>query len=423
MPGDHGLGDWLRRLESLDPARIEFGLERVLAVLGRLAVTPPAGRVFTVAGTNGKGSTVGFLDRCLRAAGYRVGRYTSPHLRRYTERVHVDGAEIAPGPLVTAFADVEAAAAGTPLTYFEFGTLAAFRAFGAAGCDAWVLEVGMGGRLDAVNAVDPDFSLITTIGLDHQEFLGDTIEAIAAEKAGILRAGRPSFYGDSPVPAAIRGRAAMLGSPLASFGEGFGCQVAARGWHWWGRGLRRDDLPPLTGWTAAQYRNAGLALAALEAFDPAAVPAAAALPGLLAEGLPPGRFQRCVRDGREWILDVAHNPQAAGALRAQLGTLPPADTTVVTALLADKAVAGFAAELAPLAARWVVCSLEGSRASPVARLLAGLAEAGIRGPAVADGPAEAFAAAAAATPPGGRIVVCGSFRLVGPALDWLGLYS
>jgi dihydrofolate synthase/folylpolyglutamate synthase len=382
---------------------------------------PPAGRVFTVAGTNGKGSTVGILDACLRAAGYRVGRYTSPHLRRYTERVHVDGAEIGPGPLVAAFADVEAAAAGTPLTYFEFGTLAAFRAFSAARCDAWVLEVGMGGRLDAVNAVDPDFSLITTIGLDHQEFLGTTIEAIAAEKAGILRAGRPSFYGDREVPDAIRSRAQALSSPLALCGEDFGCETGPEAWRWWGGAGRRDGLTLLPGWTGAQYRNAGLALAALQAFDPATVPGAAELPRLLAEGMPAGRFQRCGHGGHEWVLDVAHNPQAAAALRAQLAALPPADTTIVTALLADKAVAGFAAELAPLAARWIVCHLDGSRASPTERLVAGLADAGVHGAATARDPAAAFRAAAATTPPGGRIVVCGSFRLVGPALDWLGL--
>jgi dihydrofolate synthase/folylpolyglutamate synthase len=333
----------------------------------------------------------------------------------------VDGAEIGPGLLVAAFADVEAAAAGTPLTYFEFGTLAAFGAFTAARCDAWVLEVGMGGRLDAVNAVDPDFSLITTIGLDHQEFLGSTIEAIAAEKAGILRPDRPSFYGDRPVPGAIRRRAHALGSPLALCGEDFGCEAGPDRWRWWGGGARRDDLPLLPGWTGAQYRNASLAFAALQVFDPAAVPAAAELPRLLADGMPAGRFQRCVHGRHEWILDVAHNPQAAAALRDQLAALPPADTTIVTALLADKAVAGFAAELAPLATRWIVCHLDGSRASPTERLVAGLAEAGVRDALTAADPAAAFAAAAAATPPGGRIVVCGSFRLVGPALDWLGL--
>jgi dihydrofolate synthase/folylpolyglutamate synthase len=421
MPTTRGLEDWLRHLEALDPARMEFGLERVRAVLGRMAVAPPPGRVFTIAGTNGKGSTAGMLDRCLRAAGLRTGRYTSPHLRRYPERVHVAGREIDAAPLCGAFDDVAAAAGDTPLTYFEFGTLAALRAFTVARCDAWVLEVGLGGRLDAVNAVDPDFSLITTIGLDHQEYLGDTIEAIAAEKAGILRAGRPAFYGDSPVPAAIAARAASLRTPLALQGRDFGYRPGAGQWTWWCAGQRCDSIPAIAGWTATQYRNASLALAALAAFDPAAVPAGAPLAQLLVEGMPPGRFQRCQHAGHEWVLDVAHNPQAAGALRAQLSTLPPADTTIVTALLADKAVAGFAAELAPVAKRWLVCALAGSRASTETRLLHELAEAGIRHATAAGTPAAAFAQAQASTPPGGRIVVCGSFRLVGPALDWLGL--
>jgi dihydrofolate synthase/folylpolyglutamate synthase len=421
VPTTRGLEDWLRHLEALDPARMEFGLERVRAVLGRLAVAPPPGRVFTIAGTNGKGSTAGMLDRCLRAAGLRTGRYTSPHLRRYPERVHLAGREIDAPPLCAAFADVAAAAGDTPLTYFEFGTLAALRAFTVARCDAWVLEVGLGGRLDAVNAVDPDFSLITTIGLDHQEYLGDTIEAIAAEKAGILRAGRPGFYGDSPVPQAIAARAASLRTPLALQDRDFGYSPGAGQWSWWCAGQRCDSIPAIAGWTATQYRNASLTLAALAAFDPAAVPAGAPLAQLLVEGMPPGRFQRCQHAGHEWVLDVAHNPQAAAALRAQLATLPPADTTIVTALLADKAVAGFAAELAPVAKRWLVCALTGSRASTETRLLHELAEAGIRHARAAGTPAVAFAQAQASTPPGGRIVVCGSFRLVGPALDWLGL--
>jgi dihydrofolate synthase/folylpolyglutamate synthase len=421
MPAATSLEAWLRRLEALDPARIEFGLERVQAVLGRLAVAPPSGRVFSIAGTNGKGSTAGMLDRCLRGAGYRPGRYTSPHLRRYTERVHIAGREIGAGPLADAFADVAAAAGDTPLTYFEFGTLAALRAFTAAGCDAWVLEVGMGGRLDAVNAIDPDFSLITTIGLDHQAFLGDTIEAIAGEKAGILRAGRPAFYGDSPVPAAIAARAAALPTVLARQGQEFGYRPGAGEWDWWSADERRAAIPAIPGWTDAQYRNASLALAALAAFDRATVPAGARLAGWLAEGMPPGRFQRCLQGDHEWVLDVAHNPQAAAALRAQLATLPPAETTIVTALLADKAVAGFAAELSSVARRWVVATLEGSRASSGSRLRDELAGVGIAGAEVAGAPAAALARAAAVTPPGGRIVVCGSFRLVGPALDWLGL--
>lgn len=416
------LAEWLRRLEARNEAHIELGLDRVRAVLARLPVAPPAGRVFTVAGTNGKGSTTGILAAALAAAGLRTGLYTSPHLRRYTERVRIDGREIDAPALVAAFATVEAAAAGVPLTYFEFGTLAACVAFTTAGCEAWVLEVGLGGRLDAVNAIDPDWSLITTIGLDHQEFLGDTIEAIAAEKAGILRPGRPAFYGDAPVPGAIAARARECGAVLALAGVDFGQDRSSAGWEWWGAGLRRGPLATVPGWTDAQYRNAALALAALAVADPRLVPAATDLPAVLAAGMPPGRCQRVRHGHHEWVLDVAHNPQAAGVLAAQLAALPPADTTVVAGLLADKSVPGFVAALGSQAQRWVAAGLDGPRGQSADVLATALRAAGAPDVRAAPTPVSAFAAARAVTPAGGRIVACGSFRVVGPALDWLGLY-
>jgi dihydrofolate synthase/folylpolyglutamate synthase len=416
------LAEWLRRLEARNEARIELGLDRVRTVLDRLPVAPPSGRVFTVAGTNGKGSTTGILAAALAAAGVRTGHYTSPHLRRYTERVRIAGREIDAAGLVAAFAAVEAAAAGVPLTYFEFGTLAAAVAFTAGGCEAWVLEVGLGGRLDAVNAIDPDWSLITTIGLDHQEYLGDTIEAIAGEKAGILRPGRPAFYGDAPVPRAIAGRARELGTPLALAGTDFGYRPVGPGWEWWGSGQRRAGLPALPGWTDAQYRNGSLALAALAAADPRFVPAIPDLAGVLAAGMPAGRCQRLRHGPHEWVLDVAHNPQAAGVLAAQLAALPAADTTVVAGLLADKSVPGFVAALAPGTRRWIAAGLDGPRGQPAGTLAAELRAAGAGDVRAEPSPAAAFAAAVAATPAGGRIVACGSFRVVGPALDWLGLY-
>lgn len=416
------LADWLRRLEARNEARIELGLDRVRAVLARLPVAPPPGRVFTVAGTNGKGSTTGILAAALGAAGLRTGHYTSPHLRRYTERVRIAGREVDAAGLVAAFATVDAAAGGVPLTYFEFGTLAAAVAFTAAGCDAWVLEVGLGGRLDAVNAIDPDWSLITTIGLDHQEYLGDTIEAIAAEKAGILRSGRPAFYGDTPVPAAISARARELGTPLARAGADFGYRRVAATWGWWGAGLRREGLVLVPGWTDAQYRNASLALAALAAADPRLMPGAPDLVAVLMAGLPAGRCQRVRHGDHEWVLDVAHNPQAAGVLAAQLAALPLADTTVVAGLLADKSVPGFVAALASGARRWIAAGLDGPRGQSAEALAAALHAAGATDVRAAPSPAAAFAAAVAATPAGGRIVACGSFRVVGPALDWLGLY-
>jgi dihydrofolate synthase/folylpolyglutamate synthase len=415
------LDQWLRWQEGLSPRVIDLGLDRVREVARRLPLRPPAGRVFTVAGTNGKGSTVHFLEALLRAGGFRTGLYTSPHLLRYNERVRIGGREITDEALCAAFARVEEARGDVPLTYFEFGTLAAFLSFSAAGCEAWVLEVGLGGRLDAVNLVDPDFSLITTIGLDHQEWLGDSLEAIAAEKAGILRPGRPGFYGDEPVPAAIRERAESLGCRFQCLGADFRYIPGDRTWDWTGRHHRLRGLVRPSHWTGAQYRNASLALAALAELDPGLVAQAGPTGELLAATAPPGRFQRWQAE-HEWILDVAHNPQAAATLKAQLASRPPAETTVVTSLLADKAVTGFAAELATVASRWIVCPVADPRSSTPARMTAGLEEAGIRNVMAAPSPEAACELARRLTPPGGRIVVCGSFRVVAPALAWLGLY-
>lgn len=421
MAATRSLAGWLRRLEALNQAHVDLGLARVQSVLGRLPVKVPRQRVFTVAGTNGKGSTAGILDLCLRSAGYRVGRYTSPHLRRFNERIQIAGREIADDDLVAALAAVEVAAGDIGLTYFEFGTLAALAAFSRAGCDAWVLEVGLGGRLDAVNAIDPDLSLITTIGLDHQEYLGDTIEAIAAEKAGILRSGRPALFGDAPVPQAIVDQAARLGAPLACFGREFGYRFAATHWEFWSGTTARTGLPLIQGWTGAQYRNASLALTGLAAADIGLLPPAGALAAILPVALPSGRFQGHHRPPHDWILDVAHNPQAAAVLAAQLATLPAADTTVVVGLLADKSVSGFVAGLQSQAHRWIATGLEGPRGQGAADLAAGLEAAGAVAVTAAGSPAEAFTRAVQETPAGGRIVVCGSFRIVGPALELLGL--
>ncbi len=417
------LAEWLRWQESLHPRPIELGLDRVRDVAARLGVRPPSGLVFTVGGTNGKGSTVALLEAFLRRAGRRVGTYTSPHLVEYHERVRVDGVNVADATLVAAFARVEAARAGVALTFFEFGTLAAFAVFQAADCDDWVLEVGMGGRLDAVNAVDADFALITTVDLDHQDFLGTTIEEIAAEKAGIMRRGRPAFYGDWPVPAAVRTAAAAIGADLACLGEQFDFTPAQPGWCWRGRSCTLDDLryPPAA--TAAQLRNASLALAALERCDPRMLADCAAVSEILATVRPPGRFQTLEHGGRHWILDVAHNAQAAATLRDQLGTLPAAgDCTIVLGMLGDKSLDAFAETLGALADRWVTCQVDDPRARTGESIAARLDELGVREVHVAAGVEAALECAHRLSAPGGRIVVCGSFRIVGPALRWLGIY-
>lgn len=419
MGDPRSIDQWLDYLESLNPATIVMGLERVHEVAGRLALLPPPGAVFTVAGTNGKGSTARLLQVLLLGSGARPGLYTSPHLCRYQERIRIGEREIDDDALLAAFVAVEAARDSVPLTYFEFGTLAALKAFSLAGCDAWVLEVGMGGRLDAVNTIDPDYSLITTVDLDHQQWLGETVEAIAAEKAGILRAAGQGYYGDQPLPESIRRHAATLGLALRCQGVDFGYQRANGSWSWHGGGQRLESLPAPSWWSDAQYRNAALALAAWLDYRPGAAGELAAVVAALAAEPLPGRFQRLVRE-HEWLLDVAHNPQAAGVLRAQLQRLPAAsDCTLVLGLLGDKEVAGFAAPLAPLARRLILCAPEDPRAGDVAGVRAALERAGIAVDAAVAGPADAFALASRLTAPGGRIIVCGSFRVVGPALHWL----
>lgn len=416
------LPEWLRFQESLHPRWMDLDLGRVRDVADRLGVPRPAGPVFTVAGTNGKGSTVALLEAFLALEGRRVGAYTSPHLVEYNERVRVAGRTATDAELVAAFERVEAARGATPLTFFEFGTLAAFEAFRAGGCDAWVLEVGMGGRLDAVNVVDPDFAVITTVDLDHREYLGDTVEEIAVEKAGILRAGRPGFYGDWPVPKSLRAVAGRLGADLRCLGHDFDFTPSRPAWSWRGRRHAVEGLAWPPAGTPAQLRNASVVLAALEAYAPALLADAGAVGRIVAGVRPPGRFQRVER-GHEWILDVAHNPQAVATLRAQLDTLPPAsETTVVIGILGDKDLDAFVAALGDVARRWVCCSVEDARARDAASIAASLREL-VAGEVLAAGaPADALAEAAARTPRGGRIVVCGSFRVVGPALRWLGIY-
>jgi len=431
MTPSRSVADWLRWQESLNPRPVDLGLDRVRTVLARLGLAAPAGRVVTVGGTNGKGSTITLIHDVLRAAGGNPGLYTSPHLVRYNERIRIGDRPVADPALIRAFERVEAARGEVALTYFEFGTLAALVCLAEAGCDTWLLEVGLGGRLDAVNALDATVAVVTTIGLDHQEWLGDSIEAIAAEKAGIFRDGALALYGDSPVPAAIRRRAAELGAELRVLGTDFSYRRDAAGgwtWSWPGNpGVQRIDglrFPPH--WTPAQFRNATVALAVLARLAPNLPWTRELLNPVLLRSSPPGRFQ-VLRQGHEWVLDVAHNPQAAAVLRAQLATLPEAPggtagATIVLAQLADKAIADFVGELRQAAGRWVIAGVDDPRASNEAHMRAGLAAAGVAACAWEATPVAAFERARQLTPAGGRIVVCGSFRIVAPALEWLGLY-
>jgi dihydrofolate synthase/folylpolyglutamate synthase len=415
------LAAWLAYLETLHPRSIAMGLARVRDVHDRLAlrVDVPA---IVVGGTNGKGSTCAFLEAMLHAAGYRVGLYTSPHLLRYNERVRIAGSEAGDAALIAAFETVERArtsnAPATPLTYFEFGTLAALVLFGEARLDAIVLEVGLGGRLDAVNIIDADVSVVTSIDLDHLEWLGSTREAIGMEKAGILRAGRPAVCGDRDPPASLLAHASAIGAPLHRIGKEFDYVDERTQWRYRGPLGERYGLPVPALRGRYQLANASTALAALDLLgDRLPVDAGAVRAGLAGVTLT-GRFQ--VLPGRPTVvLDVAHNPHAAAVLSATLGDMGYHPRTLaVFGMLSDKDVDGVIDRMRARVDEWLVATLPGPRGAPTDVLAQRLRDRGVPADAVRTFPDVhgALHAARDGAHDTDRIVVFGSFLTVAAAL-------
>lgn len=419
------LTQWLDHLDRLHGQRITLGLERVRAVAQAMGPSvQPTCPVVTVAGTNGKGSTCAMLEAVYRAAGYRTALYTSPHLVRFEERARLNGQPLAEAQLVPSFAAVEAArhAAGDEaLSYFEFTTLACVHALLAQRPDVLILEVGMGGRLDAVNVWDADVAIVTSVDLDHMEYLGPDREAIGLEKAGIWRSGRPAIVSDPVPPRSVVARALEIGADLWLAGRDFRHDGDRQQWQWHGRARRYAGLayPALRG--ANQLINAAGVLAALEALQARLPVTAQAVRQGLATVEWPGRFQ-VVPGQPVLVLDVAHNPHAAAALAANLdamGFYP--QTQAVFGAMADKAIEPMLRHLDPLVDRWYFCDLPTPRAARAADLLQCWQRLGGRGERQAAqthaGPAQALTAALAETDPAGRIVVFGSFYTVGGVLQ------
>jgi dihydrofolate synthase/folylpolyglutamate synthase len=417
------LGEWLRWQETLHPSSIDLGLDRIWHTLQRLQWQRPACPVITVGGTNGKGSTVALTARILGAAGYRVGTFTSPHLLRYNERIAIDGREISDESLVAAFERIDAARGPDTLTFFEFNTLAALVVFETAGVDAIVLEVGMGGRLDAVNVVDADVAIVTSIALDHCDWLGHDVETIGREKAGIFRGGRPAIFGSREMPQSIAQHAAEVGADLLRLGVDFDWQRHDRTWSWRGRQRTHEGLPPPALNGESQFDNASAVLCALDCLSSRLPLDRAAIERGLHSVRLPGRFQVISRPGSpaEWIVDVAHNPAAARTLAKQLAARSSRGRTIaVCGILADKDIEGVAAELRDSFDAWVVVGLEGARAVPADTLAQRLAATGAKVEAVAADVLAGCSTAEALARPGDRIVVFGSFLTAGPALEFLG---
>ncbi len=406
------LDDWLRHLEQLHPQAIAMGLERVLRVKQALALNPGF-PIITVGGTNGKGSCCALLEAMLLHAGYRVGCYTSPHLLRYNERVRIGGREVDDGALCRAFERIEAVRGDTLLTYFEFGTLAAMLAFTAADIEVALLEVGLGGRLDAVNAFDADCALVVSVDLDHQDYLGGTRDAIGFEKAGIFRRGRPAICADAEPPPTLAARAREIGADLLLIDRDFGFAADQSQWRYWGPGGKRHGLPHPALRGAYQLANAAACITALDCMrDRVPVTAQDIRSGLLQTEIA-GRFQ--VLPGRpQVILDVAHNPHAARALAANLGSMPAAGRTIaVFAMLKDKDVAGVATAVKDRITHWFAATAEGPRGAPSQQLAAELQRAGVAAPVTqfADVPG-AWRAACNIAAENDKIIVFGSFLTV-----------
>ncbi|MBI3574558.1 MAG: bifunctional tetrahydrofolate synthase/dihydrofolate synthase [Gammaproteobacteria bacterium] len=414
------LSDWLAWIETLHPRKIELGLERVHAVLDRLRLRHPGYRVITVAGTNGKGSAAAMLEACLRAAGHRVGTYTSPHLIKYNERVRVDGVDATDVALCATFERIESARGETPLTYFEFGTLAAFDQFARAGIDVAVLEVGLGGRLDAVNAIDADAALVTSIGIDHVQWLGDTRAAIGREKAGVFRKDRPAICADPAPPASIAEVAQAVGARLYQRSRDFFVERGDSGWTWkYGNTVRAGlPVPALRG--DYQLDNAAGALMVFETLrDVLPVSQAHIREGLLA-AVVPGRFQ--VLPGLPLrVLDVAHNPDAVRVLARTLTQQTVTGRTLaVFGMLRDKDMVGAVRSMRDIVDAWYVTALgqQTERGATAEEVAQAIARAGLDKPVMPFNDARAaYAAARRDAGPADRIVVFGSFYMVGDILS------
>jgi dihydrofolate synthase/folylpolyglutamate synthase len=415
------LAEWLAYQERVNVHTIELGLDRVREVWQRMGAPAPAKQVITVGGTNGKGSTVALLEAMLTAAGLRVGAFTSPHLLEYNERVRIDGANADDAALIASFERIETARGSIPLTYFEFGALAAIDLFARAGVDVALLEVGLGGRLDAVNIIDADVAVIVTVDLDHMDWLGPDRDSIGREKAGIARAGRPAIVGELDPPAGLLETLAGVGARVERAGIDFSVERHEDGWRWRHRDGSAMELPDPALAAPVQYANAATAIAALHALDLATLtPSAffAAVSAGLHEVRAPARLQS-IGGEPPVIVDVGHNPQAARALAEWLDAQPPARVHAVYGALADKDVAGVIGALGARIDHWHLAGLD--RATPRGMAVAALAailqqtlpQASFDTHADV---AAALAAARATAQPGERILAFGSFFVASAVL-------
>lgn len=417
------MDEWLHWLETLHPKTIDLGLKRVRTVLNALSLQEPSYRVITIGGTNGKGSCVALLESIYCEAGFHVGSFTSPHLWHFNERLRFNGAEVPDDTLIELFESINEARGEVTLSYFEYSTLAALLHFARSGAEVALLEVGLGGRLDAVNVMDADASLIVSVSLDHQMWLGRTREAIGHEKAGIMRHACPAIIADRDSPISLMTHANRVGALVEQIGREFDYEPDGEHWHYRGRrGGLRLRLPRPTFGGEEQLSNAAGCLAVIEALKKVLPVDSTALFRGLKNAQLSGRMERREIDAVQWVFDVAHNPAAASALAKELGQHPIAGRTLgVVAMMDDKDCSGILAPLMPLIDEWLVTQTGEDRdALPI--VLVETLGAGVLSTVCPDIGA-ACELVRLNSEPGDRVVVFGSFYLVGPVMLALGLYS
>jgi len=417
-PGcDESLDTWLRWLEMARGAEIDLGLGRCRQVAESLGLSKPAPTVITVAGTNGKGSSVAMLESIWLEAGYRVGAYTSPHLESYNERIRIAGSSADDSVICNAFDAVERARGGVLLTYFEFSTLAALSIFQQSELDIAILEVGLGGRLDAVNIVDSDVALITTIGLDHEDWLGSTREKIALEKAGVMRSGKRAVCSDNEIPQSLVGAAKVLGARLDVLAVDYAFEATETSWSWWSGSQIWPDLPRPNLEGAHQFRNAAGVLKVVDALlSRHSVPLEGIRRGLESVDLR-GRFQRVAGD-IEYVLDVAHNPQAVDTFVTTLSALSSARKIhALVGMLGTKNHVEYLRRLLPYVDAWYFATLPGTYGASAVDMQTSLEFLGVKNCHSCHATVlEAHASILETAVSGDRILVLGSFLTVGPVL-------
>ena len=416
------LDAWLDRLETLHPKKIDLGLARIGQVLERLSLRTPPFRSIAVGGTNGKGSCVAMLESLYLAGGYRTGAFTSPHLWRFNERIRVDGVDADSATIVALFERIERARGDISLSYFEFSTVAALLNFARSGVDVALLEVGLGGRLDAVNAVDADASLIASVDLDHQEWLGTTREAIGYEKAGIMRRGRPAVVAERNPPESLLNHAVGVGAGLRRLGAEFDFDAGRGHWTYRSGNVKAPRLPYPAFGGLEQVANASGCLAVVESLAGVLPLDRTVWPRGLAGARPSGRIEEREIGGVRWIFDVAHNPAAARVLAEALQRRPVGGRTIaIAAMMEDKDRDGVLGPLMPLVDHWLLTHAGGDRGAAPEALAAALAP--VSAATIHPDAAQAWESAGRRAEPGDRVVVFGSFYLVGPAMSALGIYS